>query len=329
MRCRTTVESVHTQTRGMTLVEVLVVFFIVGLLTALLLPAIQQAREAARGTVCRSRLRQIGLALQNYQATYQVFPPAVFGFDEIGDRGDNFSIYARLTPFLDHMAIFRRIQWTTGDGRYPATMFAGDVPDIPEFHCPSEKENHRAAASYAVSYGVLPVPVPAEYPIPKPLQRLVGAFNLLVSSPQQYRDGLSNTVGVSEIRLGSGGAFDPSRDAAWISTLGVSPNVSSAPQFWISQCSSVTAPVNNWYAQRGRLWLHFEGLVYNHILTPNTPVIDCHSTRSAGLFSARSYHSEKVHVTMMDGSVRHVSNNVSTPVWWALGTRAAQDFVDN
>jgi prepilin-type N-terminal cleavage/methylation domain-containing protein/prepilin-type processing-associated H-X9-DG protein len=84
----------RTSRSGFTLIELLVVIAIIATLVALLLPAVQQAREAARRSSCKNNLKQLGLALHNYEATYSMFP--MFGRTDI-----DFSVQSRLLPFLE------------------------------------------------------------------------------------------------------------------------------------------------------------------------------------------------------------------------------------
>ena len=95
---------------GFTLVELLVVMAIMGLLVALLLPAVQSAREAARRSSCRNNLKQIGLALQNYQDVHKQLPPAyVCPASGTAAENDNGPL-AMILPFVDEEALYGAVR---------------------------------------------------------------------------------------------------------------------------------------------------------------------------------------------------------------------------
>src|ERR1041385_8052583 len=100
-----------------TLVELLVVIAIIGVLVALLLPAVQSAREAARRMQCTNHLRQYGLGIQNYHDTYQVFPINATGVN--GSAIPRLTWQVRILPYMEQQAVFNAIDFTIDQRRSP------------------------------------------------------------------------------------------------------------------------------------------------------------------------------------------------------------------
>ncbi len=146
---------------GFTLIELLVVIAIIGILVALLLPAVQQAREAARRTSCKNNMKQLGLAIANYHDTHSVLPASRYNVGMVGwggpaqggsTRYTNASGWTMLLPFLDQTPLYNQYNqnaaasWSYVYGAYQPTDVAGD-PNlnynvvktvIPSFLCPSD-----------------------------------------------------------------------------------------------------------------------------------------------------------------------------------------------
>ncbi|TWT39328.1 DUF1559 domain-containing protein [Blastopirellula retiformator] len=120
------------QRQGFTLVELLVVIAIIGVLIALLLPAVQQAREAARRMQCTNNMKQIGLAMHNYHDTHKLFPP---GFNnELG-----WGWGAKILPFIEQTALYDEIDQVNGlmDLSDADILAAVQIP-LDAFRCPSD-----------------------------------------------------------------------------------------------------------------------------------------------------------------------------------------------
>lgn len=134
--CRTDLSS---RRRGFTIVELLVVIAIIGLLVALLLPAVQRAREAARRGQCANNLRQMGVAIQNYLDVFRLYPPGyISAFDSQGnDTGPGWGWPAMLLPQLEQPSLYAQIHFNLPI-EHP--LNAGPrLVSLPVFLCPSDK----------------------------------------------------------------------------------------------------------------------------------------------------------------------------------------------
>ncbi len=126
--------------RGFTLIELLVVIAIIAVLISLLLPAVQQAREAARRSQCKNNLKQIGLGLHNYSESFGSFPPGMVEVFSSGDQG-NWGWAAMILPQMDQSALYNQINvagYSLGDALLDATKIAAMRNGFPVFKCPSD-----------------------------------------------------------------------------------------------------------------------------------------------------------------------------------------------
>ena len=125
------------QRSGFTLIELLVVIAIIALLTSLLLPAVQQSREAARKTQCRNNLKQIGLALLNYHETFNSFPmgysAAQAYVDGASDTSNGWGWSALILPYLEQNSLYNQFDFGN-----PVENAVGIRSSIPVYLCPSD-----------------------------------------------------------------------------------------------------------------------------------------------------------------------------------------------
>jgi type II secretory pathway pseudopilin PulG len=149
-----------------------------GVLAALMLPAVQSAREAARRTQCKNNLKQIALALHNYHDTYGVFPPAYIA-DETGKPMHSWRVL--ILPYLDQMPLYAQYRF---DEPWDGPNNSRLLPSMPPiYRCPSDESPGATTTSYAGVYG------------PKSVFR--GAVPVTMTD---IKDGTSNTLAVGEVK---------------------------------------------------------------------------------------------------------------------------------
>ncbi len=337
--------------RGFTLIELLVVIAIIAILIGLLVPAVQKVRAAAARTQCANNLKQIGLAIHNYESVNHLLPPAFTGTVPAAFTGMPayffaWSALAELNPFLEQTAIYNTMDLTLPIWMPPTFNIAAPnqfavAQAVPLFLCPSDTyqavDGGYGVASfgpvnYAVCLGTGTTGGAAPYGL---MWNTDGMFMARVKLRiTDIRDGTSNTAMLSECLLGSGSdnASGPSPPG---SPQTVYAYVEGQP---VSPAACTSATTWNVEQRLGYLWATGEMRCasYNHFLTPNAPSPDCLSNdftpgvgiyTSAGFHAARSRHEGGVNLVLGDGSVRFVSDGISQASWWALATRAGGDLL--
>ncbi len=332
--------------RGFTLIEVLVVLGVIGLLMAILLPAVNAARENNRRAQCSGNLKSIGLALQAYESVFGMYPSAWYANHTLPSDGSpgsykHFSVYTHLLPQLGSEQLFASVNLDLESFTYGpsdidgANATAARVP-VAAFVCPSDLPRSRPFGSiaYRASFGVGPY-----WFEHRDNPTAAGAFGMFEwHRAGDFTDGLETTVGFSERLLGDGdlARFDPQADfwysAVYFTGLGLPP-----VEVMVSVCDALQMPNPPHYSDSGATWMlaGYENTLYNHAATPNSTIRDCSPEAfnnppktNGGVIGARSRHSGGVNALMMGGSVRFVSDSVSLAVWRAAATRAGGETVD-
>ena len=326
--------------------ELLVVIAIIGLLIALLLPAVQAAREAARRMQCANHQKQWGLALHNYHDTYNTFP-------KLGDRDINewtFSAPARLLPFIEAANIhdlidFKIPLFEEHDGHNHLNPVYVDLVRqvIGVLRCPSDGGPFNFTMSldhdgntcsvcggnYVVCTGS---GTGTNYDV---RFRTDGAFNCYETNCMAcLTRGTSNTMVFSETLVGSSaGNLSGARETVlsgkmyqrYIGRITGSPPANSDTNPYTEHIginpdmNTVSTIPTTWRGRRANCWIAGSAVdtSYNAYQTPNSRYPDViHSSGFlVGFVAARSNHSGGVNVTFGDGSTRFISDTVAEDVW--------------
>jgi prepilin-type N-terminal cleavage/methylation domain-containing protein/prepilin-type processing-associated H-X9-DG protein len=210
-------ETMTRRRTGFTIVELLVVIAIITIVIALLLPAVQAARESSRRSSCQNNLKQIGIAVSNYESTYKQLPPGAFwDINLLANRGP---VLVHLLPYVEQPAIYQQFNFrahNTDGTLLPDGVTPVAAAVVPAYRCPSDDARMYwgyMPSSYNASRGPTDVFNNVNCPCPNPWQSLslaplddptnyAGPFTRVGVSCRlaQIRDGLSVTIFFGEVR---------------------------------------------------------------------------------------------------------------------------------
>lgn len=348
----------RTIRRGFTLVELLVVIAIIGVLIALLLPAVQQAREAARRMTCSNNTKQLGMALHLYHDAYNAFPALRAGNPRgaASYAGNNrLNVRFALLPFMEQTALY--------DQGMASAVGSYDNSDpiwqstVETFLCPSNAGPEQCPTTPQATTGI------ADYYFfvgDRPYRSYTGGtytsgrmnagvfLNDAWSRMADITDGTSNTMGISEgVRPQSNRSFGAvvtkPGSTSW-SPVSLTPLLNKQTKQYISTVGTFSNVARGFRAWDGAIL--FVGVMA--ATPPNSVCISDGTTHTGSqyLLSPTSFHPGGVLVGMMDGSVKFVADTVDTGnqgggyrgypdtgspsnfgVWGAMSTKAGGESV--
>ncbi len=307
--------------RGFTLIELLVVIAIIAILISLLLPAVQQARSAARRTHCRNNLKQIGIALHSYHDVYNRWPA---GHLETGTNGPAYrhqlGWLTYLLPYVDQGNVYDEIDFNdigpsdenpnpNGSASENAAFYAAGGKDIPTYLCPSDPTDRVdpiwAPTNYLGSQG------PDCECRGKDCRGMFGHDTWVRLS--DVTDGTSNTIAAGETLKGDLDV-DTLQDNYFYRPAGGDAGD-------IDTCQS--GDLNR--SDRATIWLggHPQHNMLSTDRAPNDLRFDCIAPNNAcSNFAARSAHTGGAFFLLCDGSVHFISDNIDLTRIRAYGTRS-------
>ncbi|MBN1909990.1 MAG: DUF1559 domain-containing protein [Pirellulales bacterium] len=310
--------------QGFTLVELLVVIAIIGILIALLLPAVQAAREAARRIKCANKLHNIALAALNYESTNGNFPP---GRQRLKDDSDwnRWSEFARMLDYSEATQIADRIEPTITTS---SELNAVCPMHIELFVCPSDYERLGPAGETPtwgrINYKGTAGNLPGRWNGKAAGEYCNGIFRSdHMTKIREITDGTSHTALLSEAVRGDGDRTNVDIPGDWFS---ISSSLRERDEVYTA-CQNVSTSGEN-HSLSGRTWVYGSMVCtrYNHVMPPNLQSCVCGPATQSSVnnngtaTTASSRHPGGVNLAMADGSTTFINDDVDIFIWWALGS---------